>query len=284
MSLSFSAADVDLVVLDLDGTLIDLFHAGIPTPRVQAALAAVQAAGIPLTIGTGRTLDYIREHLQSFDLRYPVITAHGCVIGDPQSGQIIQESAIPPDVAKRLLAWLDQSSLVTALYINDDQGKTHLYQNYSAKSTADEHFHDHVFGLPRTLQSQFSPLLATPNAHPPIKFICDNDPTAEPDQFPAIVEAFGTQLYLTRSHPRLFEGMALGVDKGSGLRKVCELLQIDPARVLAIGDNDNDIPLLKAAGHAIAMGNASPGLKAVADWVAPPIEADGAAVVLEALL
>ena len=52
----------DLVVLDLDGTIQDLFHAGIATPRVQAAIAAIQAAGIPLTIGTGRTLDYIRTH------------------------------------------------------------------------------------------------------------------------------------------------------------------------------------------------------------------------------
>jgi hydroxymethylpyrimidine pyrophosphatase-like HAD family hydrolase len=59
------------------------------------------------------------------------------------------------------------------------------------------------------------------------------------------------------------------------------MLGVDPQRVLAIGDNDNDIPLLEAVGFGVAMGESSPGLRAVADWIAPPIEGDGAAVALE---
>ena len=51
--------------------------------------------------------------------------------------------------------------------------------------------------------------------------------------------------------------------------------------VLAIGDSDNDIPMLRAAGFGIAMGNAAPHVKAVARWVAPAIEEDGAAVALQ---
>ncbi|MBX3015271.1 MAG: hypothetical protein KF832_27375 [Caldilineaceae bacterium] len=50
-------APFDLVVLDLDGTVQDLFQAGGATVRVQNAIAAVQATGMPLTVGTGRTLD-----------------------------------------------------------------------------------------------------------------------------------------------------------------------------------------------------------------------------------
>jgi hydroxymethylpyrimidine pyrophosphatase-like HAD family hydrolase len=55
---------------------------------------------------------------------------------------------------------------------------------------------------------------------------------------------------------------------------------VDPQRVLAIGDSENDIPMLQAAGFGVAMGNAIAPLKAIADWVAPPIEEDGAAVAL----
>jgi Cof subfamily protein (haloacid dehalogenase superfamily) len=279
----FSAAAIDLVILDLDGTIIDLFHAGVPTPRVRAAIAAVQAAGIPLTVATGRTLDYIRQNLDYLALHYPVVTMHGCLVGDPQSGAIHSESAIPRPLARELLDWVDASELLTTLYVNDSTGRTQLYQNRLG-SPAEETFHDHVFGAARQHCPQLATLLATPDAHPPIKFICDNDPQTSVDMFPAFAEAFGGRLYLTRSHPRLIEGMALGVDKGSGLRQLCELLNIDPQRVLAIGDNDNDIPLLQAAGHAVAMGNATPGLKAVADWIAPPIEEDGAAIVLEQLV
>lgn len=275
--------EIDLVILDLDGTIIDLFHAGIPSPRVQAAVMAVQIAGIPVTIGTGRTLDYLRQHLTDFMLTEPVITMHGCVIGDPQTGAIYTETAIPWDVAESLLTWLDALAPMTTLYLNDDEGHTHLYQNRLGRDPEEEAFHDHVFGTPRELQPAFRELLDVPGSHSPIKFIIDNGPTADEDLYSALKAAFGEKLYLTRSHPRLVEGMALGVDKGTGLHQVCHRLGIDPQRVLAIGDNDNDIPMLKAAGYAVAMGNGSPGAKAVADWIAPSIREDGAAIVLEAL-
>ncbi|MFN3333312.1 MAG: HAD family hydrolase, partial [Caldilinea sp.] len=74
---------------------------------------------------------------------------------------------------------------------------------------------------------------------------------------------------------------APGVDKGSGLRRLCNLLGVDIRRVMAIGDSDNDIPMLEAAGFAVAMGNAGEHVKAIADWVAPTIDEDGAAVALQ---
>lgn len=277
-------APFDLVVLDLDGTIQDLFHAGIATPRVQAAIAAIQAAGIPLTIGTGRTLDYIRTHSAYLKLTYPVITAHGGVIGDPQTGKIYAEMSMPMTVAQEVAAWLDLLMPITTLYINDGEAGTRLYQNRLAEEPTQAAFHNHVFGTPRMIQPHFHALLTAPAARPPLKFLIDNNPITEQDLLPTLVARFGDALYLTRSHPQLIEGMALGVNKGEGLRQLCTLLQIDPARVLAIGDNDNDIPLLQAAGYGVAMGNGSPGLKAIADWIAPSIEEDGAAVALERLL
>ncbi len=271
----------DLVVLDLDGTVQDLFQAGVATPRVRAAIAAVQATNIPLTVGTGRTLDYVRTSAAYLNLTYPVITAHGGVVGDPRTGEIYAETSIPMAIAQEMAAWLDATQTITTLYINNAEGHTGLYQNRWAAEADDRMFHDHVFGTPRTLQPQFQPLFTPPHARPPMKFLSDNDPEREADILPTLVERFGDTLYITRSHPRLVEGMARGVNKGQGLLHLCELLQVDPGRVLAIGDNDNDIPLLQTAGFGVAMGNASPGLKAIADWVAPSIEEDGVAVALE---
>lgn len=271
----------DLVALDLDGTVQDLFHAGVATPRVRAAIGAVQAAGIPLTVATGRTLDYVRTTSAYLNLTYPVITAHGAVIGDPQTGKLYAETTMPPVLALEVAAWLHEAQIVTTFYINDDAGHTHLYQNRSSAESALHAFHDHVFGTPRTLYPDIQHLLTRPGARPPLKFLSDNDPLTASDIRPSLVEQFGEKLYITRSHPRLVEGMALGVNKGTALRQLCAMLQIDPQRVLAVGDNDNDIPLLQAAGYGVAMGNASPGLKAVADWIAPTIEEDGVAVALE---
>lgn len=278
------ALPFDLVVLDLDGTILDLHHAEKISPAVQAAIAAVQAVGIPVTIGTGRPLDYICTHLSTLGLTVPVVTMQGAVIGDPMTGQVLAETTIPLTPARQMAHWVDASTHVVVFYFNDATGRTRLYQNRLGRDQAEVAFHDHIFGAPRTLQPCFGALLADAQAHPPVKFIFDNDVVHSP-QFVAELQArFGQTLSITRTHQRLVEGTALGVDKGTGVRQLCQMLAIDPQRVLAIGDNDNDIPMLESVGYGVAMGNASTGAKAVAEWIAPPIEADGAAIALQRLI
>jgi Cof subfamily protein (haloacid dehalogenase superfamily) len=267
----------DLVILDLDGTILDLYHHRPISPIVCDTIAAVQRAGVPVSIGTGRTLDYVRTHVAHLGITTPVITTQGAVIGDPVSGQILAETHIPLDLARAAVAWIDAQPYITALYFTDGEGHTHIYQNRSGTMPD---FYDHVFGLPRAYRDPFLPMLEQDDAHPPIKFIVVNDP-AEGDIAPELHSRFSPGLTITRTHPILVEGTAEGVDKGRGLLRLCELLQIDPARVLAIGDSDNDIPLLATAGCGIAMGNATPGVLQVADWVAPPVEQDGCAVALQ---
>jgi Cof subfamily protein (haloacid dehalogenase superfamily) len=270
----------DLVVLDLDGTILDLYHHRPISPVVIEAIAAVQAAGIPVSIGTGRTLDYIRTHVGHLGITTPVITTQGAVIGDPVTGHVLDETNIPLDLAREAVAWIDSHPYIAALYFTDAEGHTHIYQNRSGPM---RDFYDHVFGLPRSYRDPFAPMLEADDAHPPVKFIVINDP-AEGDIVPELTTRFSPGLTITRTHPILVEGTAEGVDKGRGLRRLCEILGIDPGRVLAIGDSDNDIPLLAAAGYGVAMGNATEGVLAIADWVAPRVEEDGCATALQTLI
>ena len=267
----------DLVVLDLDGTILDLFRHTAITPRVQATIARVQAAGIPVTIGTGRTLDYVRGYIGPLEITTPVITTQGAVIGDPVTGHVLAEQDIPLAEAREIAAWIDEMAPVSVFYFLDESGRTRIAQN---RHGPEPDLYDHVFGTPRTLVGPFAGLLVDDGAHPPIKFITVNDPRIEPDYAPLLKTRFADRLTITRTHPQLVEGTAQGIDKGQGVRTLCAMLGIDPQRVLAIGDNDNDIPMLEAVGFGVAMGESSPGLRAVADWVAPPIEEDGAAVAL----
>jgi hydroxymethylpyrimidine pyrophosphatase-like HAD family hydrolase len=139
----------------------------------------------------------------------------------------------------------------------------------------------HLLGYPFSYCEKFAPLLAAPDAHPPIKVITYDDPTTSGrDLLVEMTARFVPALSVIRTHIWLVEATAPGVDKGSALRKLCEILDVDPQRVLAIGDSENDIPMLQAAGFAIAMGNATESLKVVADWIAPSIDEDGAAVAL----
>ena len=272
----------DLVILDLDGTILNQYQRAPISPAVQAAIAAVQAAGVPLTIGTGRTLDYLHQQFPGdLRLQYPAVTTQGAVIGHPATGEVLLEQDIPLEDARALAAWVDSEPFMTALYFLDDAGRTRIYRNRVGVTPEEEALLHHVLGKPITFCERLGPLLAAPDAHPPIKAITyENPDQSGRDVLLEMERRFGDRLSIMRTHVWLVEATAPGIDKGSGLLKLCEMLGVHPQRVLAIGDSENDIPMLQAAGFGVAMGNATDSLKAVADWIAPPIEEDGAAVAL----
>jgi Cof subfamily protein (haloacid dehalogenase superfamily) len=270
-------ARYDLVVLDLDGTILEKDFPGGYTQRVRQTIAAVQAMGVPVTIATGRTLDYVRTQTPLLGITTPVVTTQGAVVGDPVSGEIFFEADMPLDVARAMAAWADATGRVTIFYFSNRDGTTTLYQNREVWAPE---VYDHWFGTPRRIQPNLSALLAASD-HPPLKFISVNDASAEPDLTPLLQEQFGPTMHMARTHALLIEGTAAGVDKGSGLLHLLEKLNIPPHRVLAVGDNENDIPMLKIAGMGVAMGQATDKVKAAAQWIAPSIIQDGAAVAME---
>jgi hypothetical protein len=272
----------DLVVLDLDGTILNLYRHGPVSDVVATTIAAVQAAGIPVTIATGRTLDYVREHIAQLGMITPVVTAQGAVIGDPVTGNILLETPIPLPLARQVAAWIDAQPYITALYFNDASGHIHIYQNREGDDTE---FLDHVFGFPRTIEAPFAPILAPDGARSPLKFIVVEDiERYGVNLVDELTTRFSPALTITRGHPLLVEGTAQGIDKGMGVLHLCELLNIDPQRVLAMGDSDNDIPMLKVVGFGVAMGNATPGVIATANYTAPSVDEDGVAVALQRLI
>lgn len=272
----------DLVILDLDGTILDLYHHAPISPKVAATIAAVQAAGIPVTIATGRTLDYVREHIVHLGITTPVVTTQGAVVGDPTTGHILSEATIPLDLARKAAAWLDTQPYTTALYFNNDDGRIEIYQN---REGDDIPFLDHVIGFPRSIRAPFTDIVAPQGARAPLKFIVVEDfERFGVDVVAELKTLFDDTLTITRTHPRLVEGTAKGIDKGLGVRHLCELLNITPDRVLAIGDSDNDIPMLQTVGFGVAMGNSTPGVVAAANFMAPSVQEDGVAIALQELI
>ena len=278
---------IELVVLDMDGTIYGRQFAGGFSARVRRTIAAVQEAGTPVTIATGRIFDFVRAVAPDLGVSLPVITAQGAVIGDPISGEVLYEALIQEEAARSVAAWADTEERTTVFYLNGSGGRTRLVQ--SAPGTAsecsgwegwDNATYDHWFGSPRELHTSLADVLCEPGARP-LKFITVNDPTREPDQTAALQQQFGGGVHMSRSHQLLVEGTAPMANKGHGLLFLSERLGINPDRVLAIGDNENDIPMLRAAGLAVCMGQATAVVQAEADWVAPTFEEDGAAVALE---
>lgn len=92
------------------------------------------------------------------------------------------------------------------------------------------------------------------------------------------------RLHVVRSHRFFVEGNPLQATKGQALARLAGWLGIARSEVMAIGDQGNDTDMVAWAGLGVAMGNAVPQVKAVADYIAPPVDEDGAAVAIERFL
>lgn len=96
-----------------------------------------------------------------------------------------------------------------------------------------------------------------------------------------LTAGLGPSAAVVRSQALFVEVTHPEVSTGRALLALAERVEISRRRILAIGDNHNDLPLIEAAGIGVAMGNATATVKERADWVAPPVEEDGAAVAIE---
>jgi Cof subfamily protein (haloacid dehalogenase superfamily) len=278
----------DLVILDVDGTIYeptpdhanDDFTGGFD-PQIAATIAAVQAAGIPVTIASGRTLEFIHKHLAPMGITVPCVTTQGAVIGDPVTGDILHRFDIQRAEARDLAAWVDAGDRLCAFYFVDEHGRNTIVENLRTPANP---YYDAIIGVPRHFEPSFSALLEADDAELPVKLLMVSDMKEEPG-LPAELQArFGPGVHVGRTHPSLCEITSAGVDKGSGVAHLLEMLQIDPARVLAVGDNDNDVPMFRQVGFPVAMANGSMHAKEAARWIAPNIHASGASRALRHLV
>ncbi|MFN8482619.1 MAG: Cof-type HAD-IIB family hydrolase [Anaerolineae bacterium] len=259
---------IRLVALDLDGTLLnEELHI---TPRTIAAIQDATAAGVHVTLATGRAFISTRPFAERLSLTTPLICYQGGVIGDPGSGRVLHEVTMSVEMAEKVIEQADLEDLDISLY-----GKDVIYFR---KLQWPQEFYERWFGLrvvhaPR-LQCALDETL-------PLKFII----IAEPPEADAIEarwkRLFDGPLHIVRSHRLFVEGNPPGASKGTALAWLARRLGVPREAVMAVGDNDNDRSMVEWAGVGVAMGSGAPSLQAVADWVAPGQAEDGAAVALE---
>jgi hypothetical protein len=121
----------------------------------------------------------------------------------------------------------------------------------------------------------------------PTKVLALSDDTAIIEQMLGSLRKQYTpaELYLTKSVATFFEATNPAANKGAAVRYLAEeILGLNAQNVMTIGDNFNDLEMLEYAGLGVAMGNAPAQVQAIANWVAPDVEEDGAAAAIEAFV
>ncbi len=276
-SLDRDALDIQLLVLDIDGTIAGQSNE-IREP-VKQAIRAAQAKGIQVAIATGRMYCSALRFHQDVGSTLPLMAYQGAWIQDPATNKIHRHLPVSRTTAEQLLDYFETEALRSLLsvhfYINDQ-----LYVREITPETE-------LYAQRADIQPQAVGDLRKVLASEPTKILALSDDTQIIDQLLGSLRQQYTpaELYLTKSVATFFEATNPVVNKGTAVRYLAqEMLGLEPHNVMAIGDNFNDLEMLDYAGLGIAMGNAPAEVQAIAQWVAPDVEEDGAAVAIEAFV
>ena len=263
-----------LIAMDLDGTLNN--DEKRITPRTRDALMAAQAAGIRLALASARPSPGLyreRDALRMQEHRGVLMSYNGGRIVDAASGETLFETSMPMEAARAVLRALEVLPVTPILddgkqfYVTDREGYKVDYECCNNGMVCDE-----VANLADFLRFA------------PVKILMSVDPAQIAEVQRQIAALLPDELTVVQTAAFYLEVIPRAINKGQGILDICRALQMQPEEVVAFGDAENDIPMLRAAGVGVAMGNADPAVKAAADMVTLSNNEDGIAAALAKLL
>ncbi len=264
-----------LLALDVDGTLLDSAHH--LRPRVARAVSAATAAGISVVLATGKQFRSIHPLLGELGLVGPQICLNGAALTAGEREQPLAYAPLGDEERRAAIESVRRAApdvlisqfALDAIYVDESQRQHPLlgvFEEYGEQAPT---------LVPDLLRAPLPPAA---------KILVAGMPSRMPELRAAVSPALHERVYITTTMPEFLEFFAFDANKGAALRRLRERLGVPREAVVAVGDGENDIPLLREAGLAVAMGNARPATLAVADRALPTNDEEGVAVLLESLL
>ncbi len=259
---------IRLIATDLDGTLLD--DTGNIPPRNRDALVRAIACGVDVTIATGRMFRSASRFASELGVKVPLICYNGAMVRRPD-GYTLLHHRLDLEIARRALAIFRERKIYVQSYVDDA-----LY----IRDTADAAFAFYLkhYGI---VGEAIGDALYEPET-PPTKLLAMTDGAeASHILMREFREQFGPDLYVTSSNANFVELMNPIVNKARSLSALASDLGVPMENVMALGDGENDLEMLRAAGTGVAMGNARQHVQDAADAVAPANDSCGVAWAVE---
>jgi len=250
---------IRLIAVDLDGTLLD-DEKQVPAEN-REALQAVERRGILISIASGRMTTTIETIEARLGVDCILIAYNGAkVLGRKREGRpLIVHRPIPADVAAFFMRFAKANGYLLnlyhedRLYAEDGPQRRPFIEIYRTRTGAE-------YNIVNDLEQDFSGVC-------PTKLILLTHQAERDRLHDELRPMLEGRAFITKSEPEYLEIMAAGVDKGSALPLIAERFGIPADEIMAIGDAENDIGMLEAAGLGVALANASPRVRAAADGI-----------------
>lgn len=260
-----------VLALDLDGTLTN--SEKVITPKTKEALMRAQEAGTIVVLATGRPTCGVAPLGEELQLErfggYLLSYNGGCMISCAD-GTVIAQQTLPSDLVPAIAAFAKREQVNLITYEGNDiitENPNCPYTEIEArvngmKIRKVDSFVDYVkFPIPKCLMLAEGTILESVEKR--------------------ALEAFSQRLNIYRSEPFFLEIMPQHIDKAHSLGKLLKHLGLHRGQLVACGDGFNDASMIEYAGLGVAMGNAQPAVKVLADVVAGSNDEDGLVPIIE---
>jgi len=253
----------DALLLDLDGTLLDNDER-VPD-HTKAALAAARAAGVVAMTVTGRSLISAQPVMDELQFDTPSVLFNGCAVWCPKERRLVEERTLSNRTNRRVLAWAEARDAQVIVMTAHEKFSLEPRNDAERRNSVGFYGMQYVSRaeLYRECTIRLSVLVEDP----------DSERVAREVEAAAGEMAYVSHFPLSML-PRHRTNPYCAVDahppcrgKAEALRIVEERYGIAASRVVAVGDGDNDVPMIRAAGLGVAMGNAQSVALGAADRV-----------------
>lgn len=254
-----------LLVSDMDATLLCDDHS-ISEKNKRAIEYFTENGGL-FTVATGRMVDAVRAYMPRLKINAPAILHNGAKLYDYAAEKVLFEKAIEEDRKDAIRKAYDLfPELGIEIYANEivyvykkcDETKRFLTRSYKV-----------VYEMPDEIWNE-----------PWIKVLLIGDKELL-DKYEPIYRAELDSGYAVRSGDKFLDIVTNGVSKGDAMLRLAENLNISHDKVIAVGDNMNDISMLEKAGISYAVANAEESVKQIAKHTAPSNNDDAIAYIIE---
>lgn len=264
--------DVNVICCDIDGTLVR-DDKSLSEENIYWIHKAVHEAGVHFTLVSGRMVNGVRPFYDRMGINGPVSCYNGGTLVD-EDGNIVDEHRMPHDIAMALMDVRDRNK-ADAIIFDGMKWFLETRDCYPYPQKRRIYECDCETGNFRDLLKKFDTnkvIFLSPD-----KRVLD-DVDAD------IRRTMDTSRISFYRNADFLEIMASGYDKGSAIDALARYYGIDYSHIMALGDDYNDVPMLKKAGISVAMENSVPEAKAAAKYITDTNNNDGVAKAIKKLV
>ena len=282
-----------LVAIDLDGTMLNQY--GIITDKTKEVISKVQNKGVEVMIASGRAITSVKRFSKEINSNKYFISGNGAVTYDIKNNKILFENILKKQKALKIIKICEENSIYYNLYTENGIIAKNLNYNtlyyYKDNLTKPDENRTHI-----NLVEDVYDYIDQKNEKILKIMICDehksvfNSIVRKIKDVPEIeileVSHMSRKIIKQGTNEIALEYFyteisAQNVDKWNALEEIIKLMNISKEEVITIGDNANDVKMIKNAGLGIAMGESAPYVKQSADKITLNNDEDGVAVVLK---